>query len=229
MGIRWIGLLVLAATGCGRTFVLTIPELPFRDEPVPPKTAKGEPASPRVECNFMTVVIDYSQNGELGVAARVAHAMADEFDHLGTRVTESADEAYWSLMILAADNARKDGYVFSAMLTARNMNEGYDPGVVVFQRDSDTPDGQNRQDPPAPAVEGPRDPQGSEKPTKLATMYNGLSYGPYDALEEQSRRYVRQAYRAIFPYAQQLCAFEAADKQREENLDKELPGSPAPL
>ena len=48
-------------------------------------------------------------------------------------------------------------------------------------------------------------------------------------LEEQARRYVRQAYAAIFPYAQQLCAFEAADKQREQDLDKELPGSPAPL
>jgi hypothetical protein len=214
MGRRWIALLrillVLAVAGCGQTLVVNVPDapaLPFEPEEPPASDA----ADPRVECEFMTLMIDFSRQGDVGVGARVARAMAKEFESLGTRVTSSSGEAYWSLMILASHNSRKDGYIFSAMLSARNMNEGYDPGVTVFQRD-----GEGR------AADG--------KPSdRIPTLYNGLSYGPYTALEEQARQYVHQAYAAVFPYAQQLCAFEAADKQREQTLDEQLPATPAPL
>ncbi len=214
MGTRWIVALrivpVLAALACGQTLVVKVPDaptLPFLNERHASDDA--DPPDPRVVCEFMTVMIDFSRHGEIDVAARVADAMEQEFESLGTRVTTSK-KAYWSLMILASDNSRRDGYIFSAMLSARNMNEGYDPGVTVFQREDDRP------------VDG-------KKTDKIPTLYNGLSYGPYEALEEQSREYVRQAYAAILPYAQQLCAFEAADKQREQSLDAQLPAEPAPL
>jgi hypothetical protein len=214
MGTRWIAALrivpVLAAIACGQTLVVKVPNapaLPFLKERR--VIADPDDADPRVVCEFMTVMIDFSRHGEIEVAARVARAMEQEFESLGTRITTSK-EAYWSLMILASDNSRRDGYIFSAMLSARNMNEGYDPGVTVFQREDDRP------------VDG-------KKSDKVPTLYNGLSYGPYEVLEEQSRQYVRQAYAAIFPYAQQLCAFEAADKQREQTLDAQLPAEPAPL
>ena len=64
---------------------------------------------------------------------------------------------------------------------------------------------------------------------KLPTMYNGLSYGPYAQLEDQSRAFVRQAYAAIFPAAKQLCDFQAADEKREQTVDRQLPGLPEPL
>jgi hypothetical protein len=86
------------------------------------------------------------------------------------------------------------------------MNEGYDPGVTVFQRNGETAQTQ-----------------------RIPTLYNGLSYGPYKLLEEQARGYVRQAYAAVYPFAQKLCAFEAADREREKAIDDQLPAGPSPL
>jgi hypothetical protein len=209
-------LLCLASSGCGQTLVLKVPDLPPWLGGDPPRTprARTEPEAVRLEeCPFMTVMIDYSREGNAEVGERVASAMAKEFEALGTHVTRSSNEAYWSLMILASENSRKDGFVFSAMFSARSMNEGYDPGVTVFQRNGES----------APNA-------GSAGRTqKIPTLYNGLSYGPYAVLEDQARSYVRQAYAAVYPFAQRLCAFEAADKKREQAVDEQLPAGPAPL
>lgn len=215
MGLRSRALLLIPlwlASGCGHTFVLKVPDAPWSEKkppPAAPAAAKNESA-PLEECPFMTVMIDYSREGNAEVGARVANAMKEEFEALGTHVTRSSNEAYWSLMILASENSRKDGYVFSAMFSARNMNEGYDPGVTVFQRNGE-------------AV-----PKAGQT-QKIPTLYNGLSYGPYAMLEEQARGYVRQAYAAVYPFAQKLCAFEAADRNREQSIDDQLPAGPAPL
>jgi hypothetical protein len=214
MGPRSLALLLIPlwlASACGQTIVLKVPDAPWaRPKPGPVAPAAEPPAPvPLAECPFMTVVIDYSREGNAEVGARVASAMKQEFEALGTQVTKSSSDAYWSLMILASENARKDGYVFSAMLSARNMNEGYDPGVTVFQRNGAG----------APKA-------GSQK---IPTLYNGLSYGPYATLEDQARGYVRQAYAAVYPFAQRLCAFEAADRNREKAIDDQLPAGPAPL
>jgi hypothetical protein len=204
------------ASGCGETLVMNVPEappLPFTEKPAGPDPESDEDAARALlECPFMTVMIDYSRQGNVEIGARVAAAMKKEFETLGTRVT-SSDQAYWSLMILASESSRKDGYIFSAMLSARNMNEGYDPGVTVFQRDRERKESQ----------------QGKGDPHKVPTLYNGLSYGPYATLEDQARNYVRQAYAAVFPFAKELCAFEAADRKREQTLEQELPARPAPL
>jgi hypothetical protein len=218
MGLRSRALLLIPlwlASGCGQTFVLKVPNMPTmpwsekKPPPAGPAAAKAESA-PLSECPFMTVMIDYSREGNPEVGARVANAMKQEFEALGTHVTRSSNEAYWSLMILASENSRKDGYVFSAMFSARNMNEGYDPGVTVYQRN------------------GEAAPQ-SGQTQKIPTLYNGLSYGPYATLEDQARGYVRQAYAAVYPFAEKLCAFEAADRDRERAIDDQLPAGPAPL
>ena len=219
--LLWLPLLLLVS-GCGQTLVLRLPDVPamWNDIPalwsdLPPPRAKAAgndpaPAQPLSECPFMTVMIDYSREGNAEVGARVANAMTDELKSLGAHATHSSAEAYWSLMILASENSRKDGFVFSAMLSARNMNEGYDPGVTVFQRDGKkaNPNGQTQ---------------------KIPTLYNGLVYGPYAVLEDQARNYVRQAYAAVYPFAQRLCAFDAADRKREQSIDEQLPAGPAPL
>jgi hypothetical protein len=196
----------LAVSGCGQTLVIRIPDLPFRSSEPPP----GTDADQRVQCDFMTILIDYSRHGEIEVADRVARAMEREFERYGVRVTRSNQDAYWSLMILASDNSHGDGYIFSALLSARNMNEGYDPGVTVFQRDGE-------------AVE----PSASRQ--KIPTMYNGLSYGPYETLEDQAKIFVKQAYEAVFPHARELCDFERSDREREQTIDREIPGPPSPL
>jgi len=200
------------ATGCGQTFVLRVPDAPAMpwSRKKPSKPAARAPAPPLSECPFMSVMIDYSREGNTEVGARVASAMTKEFESLGTHVTRSSNEAYWSLMILASENSRKDGYVFSAMLSARNMTEGYDPGVPVFQRD-----GENAAK--------------DAHTQRIPTLYSGLSYGPYASLEEQARGYVRHAYAAVYPFAQKLCAFDASDRKREQSIEEQLPGDASPL
>ena len=206
--------LLLVSSGGGHTFVLKVPDLPSWLG-----GASGQPKGPRAHarngkleaCPFMSVMIDYSREGDPVVGERVASAMAKEFKEQGVRVVRSSNDAYWSLMILASENSRKDGYVFSAMFSARSMNEGYDPGVTVFQRD------------------GEKTPESAARTTKIPTLYNGLSYGPYATLEDQAKSYVRQAYSAVYPFAQKLCAFESTDRKREQAIDEQLPAGPAPL
>jgi len=207
--LLWIAL-SLVASGCGQTFVVKVPEMPSflggDDPPAPAVRRNGK----LEQCPYMTVMIDYSREGDPVVGERVASAMAKEFKKQGMRVTRSSGDAYWSLMILASENSRKDGYVFSAMFSARSMNEGYDPGVTVFQRDG-------------------KKPEQAGKTQKIPTLYNGLSYGPYTVLEDQARGYVQQAYAAVYPFAQRLCAFEVKDRKREQSIEEQLPAGPAPL
>jgi hypothetical protein len=207
-------LFCLPSLGCGQTYMLYVPEAPFpSDEDV----AKVEESDPRVECEFMTVLIDYSRSGmglspaDVKVASRVANAMTKEFQTYGTHVTDVRKDAYWSLMILASNNERHDGYIFSALLAARNMNEGSGPGLAAYGTDEEESD------------------EEISDLIKIPSMYNGLSYGPYTNLEDQAREYVRQAYNAVFPAARQLCEFEAAEKAREIDLDSQLPALPQPL
>lgn len=205
---------LLACLACGQTYMLYVPEAPFAfGEPA----AQAEESDPRVHCEFMTVLIDYSRDGmglspaDLTVASRVAEAMTEEFENIGTRVTDSRAEAYWSLMILASNNERHDGYIFSALLAARNLHEGDSGGLSTYGADAAATDGEI-----AERIEIP-------------TMYNGLSHGPYASLDDQAREYVQRAYKAVFPAARQLCDFEAADQDREAEIDAQLPTQPQPL
>src|SRR5258706_6034527 len=116
--------LCLASSGCGQTLVLKVPDLPWwlgGEAHRPPRADREREAAKLEECPFMTVMIDYSREGNPEVGERVASAMAKEFEALGTHVTRASNDAYWSLMILASENSRKDGYVFSPMFSARSM------------------------------------------------------------------------------------------------------------
>lgn len=211
-------LLCLPCLGCGQTYMLYIPEAPFPAED--DTVVAEEEADPRVRCEFMTVLIDYSREGmglspaDLTVASRIKKAMEQEFESFGTHVTDTRSEAYWSLMILASNNERHDGYIFSALLASRNMNEGYGGGLASYvgEQDENAPE----------AAE-------SSETLSIPSMYNGLSYGPYTILEDQAREYARRAYQAVFPAARQLCDFEAADRAREAELESQLPTQPQPL
>jgi hypothetical protein len=221
--MRILPILVLVAilgSACGRTLVLELPEAPPNPFAAPPL---GPEPPPRVECEFMSVWIDSSRRGDRPLAARVVRAMKREFETFGARVVPDPDDAYWSLMILAARDGRgSGGFVFSGLLTSRNMNEGYDPGVTVYANEA--PEARKRPGPDTDA-EADAEPRWIEK---LPTMYNGLSYGTDVQLEDQARAFVRQAYAAVFPAAEQLCQFQAADRARERALDRQL-GVPEPL
>jgi hypothetical protein len=201
-------LILLALTGCGTTLVFKVPEAPTLADALP-----VEEHDERVECEFMTVLINYSRHGmglspdDVRIAAKVANAMAEEFESYGTRITDQKDDAYWSVMILASNNERQDGYIFSALLASRNMSEGYDPGVAIY--------GQDEAD--------------ELDINTVPSIYNGLSYGPYVDMEDQAREYVRRAYAAVFPTAKQLCDFEEADRAREQEMEQQLPSPPEPL
>ena len=217
-------LICLPCLGCGQTYMLYVPESPISFAEGKEELAPGEETDPRVECEFMTILIDYSREGmglspaDLKVASRVKNAMQDEFENYGTHVTDTRSEAYWSLMILASNNERHDGYIFSALLAARNMHEGDGGGLASYVgEESDE------------ATREPAAPGDPVRVTRIPSMYNGLSYGPYASLEDQAREYVRRAYKAVFPAAQSLCNFEAADKARESEIESQLPNQPQPL
>jgi len=218
-------LLAILGTACGRTVVLELPEAP--PNPFAGAPEQGPQPLPRVECEFMSVWIDSSRRGDRPLAARVVRAMKREFETFGARVVPDPDDAYWSLMILAARDGRgSGGFVFSGLLTSRNMNEGYDPGVTVYANEA--PEARKR---PGPDTDAEADADADAEPRwieKLPTMYNGLSYGTDAQLEDQARAFVRQAYAAVFPAAEQLCQFQAADRARERALDRQL-GVPEPL
>ena len=201
-------LICLPCLGCGQTYMLYVPESPISFAEGTEELVPGEETDPRVGLS----------PADLKVASRVKNAMQDEFENYGTHVTDTRSEAYWSLMILASNNERHDGYIFSALLAARNMHEGDGGGLASYVgEESDEAKRESA---------APGDPV---RVTRIPSMYNGLSYGPYASLEDQAREYVRRAYKAVFPAAQSLCNFEAADKARESEIESQLPNQPQPL
>ena len=217
-------ILLLAAIGVAAFLVLRrAPEPPRTPEPplvaVPEPEPPPEPAPalppPLHGCSLLTILIDSSPQGDQELAQRAEVAMSSELLRFGARTTHSPADAYWSLMILASNNERHDGYIFSALLAARNMHEGDAGGLASYVgEEAETED-----------VETALPTAGASVPS----MYNGLSYGPYASLEDQAREYVRRAYEAVFPAAQSLCNFEAADKARESEIESQLPNQPQPL
>lgn len=193
-GVRQLALVLLMAlsSGCGTHLVLRIPSAPGWLSKAP------EAATPRPigDCDFMTVLIDYSEHGDAVLAARVADVMANELSRHGGRVTSDRREAYWSLMILAARSHGNDDFIFSAIFALRNLSEGFDPGVSVFA---------DPNDPGSPS------------------LYNGFAYGPEHELEASAREYVRRAYAAVYPTASRICAFASLDEEREKALEEQIP------
>ena len=202
--------LLVLATCLAAAAACTGPGTAFLDSPYE-ASDDVEEIQPILDCEFMTVWIDYSRRGNPEIAARIAAAMTDEFEALGTDVTSSPAKAYWTLEILATDNSRKDGYIYSALIEPQAQSEGFTPAPTLYGSRAD------------------RDGSSDSTTRPLSQSYNGLAYGPYDQIEAQAALYVRNAYAAIYPTAKELCEFAAEERQRENELDRQVPGPPEPL
>ncbi|MGI9590495.1 MAG: hypothetical protein ACR2P8_03935 [Myxococcota bacterium] len=205
---------------------------------------------PLDDCAVLTILIDTSREGAPDVAERAREFMGQEFRRFGADITDSPEGAYWSLMILASQNSRRDGFILSVLLTARGGYEGYGPGMNVFKDDKDVSAGGGSPE----AAEENEENQGRDAPESaegaeageaeesegaseteeaderaVATLYNGIAFGPHAKLDRQSRVLAQQAYTAIYPAAQRMCDYEDDEEQREQELESQLPAPPAPL
>jgi hypothetical protein len=194
--------LALLATGCGSRLLLTIPEFPFAPAAAPAPR-------PEVECRYLNVLVDYSTQAagmsarDIDLSAAVAETMAREFERLGATVTDEPGHAYWSLMLMAIHNERDDGFIFSATLTLRDLAEARDPGIATYAKEAD--------------------------PNALPSLYTGISYGSLQDVERFARQFVQKADAALLPSARQLCAFEATEQQRHDDVDAQVPVPELPL
>ncbi|MEM7410309.1 MAG: hypothetical protein AAF430_08755 [Myxococcota bacterium] len=201
----WALLALGVASGC------VAPEAAFLDSPYENEEGEAAPIVPIRDCEFMTVWIDYSRQGNPEIGARIAGAMADAFEELGTDIASSPSRAYWVVEILAADNGRRDGYIYSAFVKPQLAIEGARPGRTVFRKRADDDD------------------EPGDTGIGAIDFYNGLAFGPYDQVEPQAVQFVRNAYVAIYPTAKELCDFVDEQRQREDELDRQVPGPPEPL
>ena len=196
-------------------------------EPEPEAEAAGLPP-PLEDCAVLTILIDASSQGDPRVSERALLAMSSEFRRFGATIADSPEAAYWSLMILASQNSRRDGFILSALLTARGDAEGRGPGMSVFARRPQGDDGEGAgpesRDPSAEASASH-----AEDETRIPTLYNGIAFGPHAQLESQARRLTRQAYAAVYPAARRLCDYDTAEQERERELTEQLPQPPEPL
>jgi hypothetical protein len=192
--------------GCG-LLVSSEPRLGWIGE----MTELEAPARPPSDCRYLTVMIQPSVNAagmserDALLAAEVAELMEIEFARRGARVTEEGETAYFSLLIMAAEEERHNGFVFSAVLAARGMKEAHDGGVDTY----------------APA--------GSVTETGNATLYHALSWGEKARLRYSVREYVRQADSALLPMASELCEADRIDREREAELERQVAEKGAPL
>lgn len=201
--MRYVGALALLLTlglGCGTRVVLTIPQLPGSE---PPQVARPDDG-----CRYLRVLVDFSTQAtgmtsrDVQLSAYVAEVMKRELVEIGAYVTEDPRDAYWSLMVMAAHNPRDDGYLFSAMLSLRNLREGHDPGLATYAK-------------PEHEV--------------LPTMYTGMSYGSHQDVDRLARQWVRKADEALLPSAREMCEFEAAEARRRTTMDEQVPHPDVPL
>jgi hypothetical protein len=195
-----LALLLILSLGCGTRVVLTIPHLPGTG---PPPLAR-----PDDECRYLSVLVDFSTQGtgmtsrDVQLSAHVAEVMKRELAQIGAHVTDDPRDAYWSLMVMAVHNRRNDGYLFSAMLTLRNLREGHDPGLATYAK---------------PEQEA------------LPTMYTGMSYGSHQEVDHLARQWIRKADEALLPSAREMCEFEAAEARRRTTVDEQVPHPDVPL
>jgi hypothetical protein len=197
-----LALLLLAALGCGTRIVLTIPK-------VPSLGAEAPATRPEAGCRYLNLLVDYSTQAsgmsakDVYLSAEIAEVMTREFERLGARVTEQPGEAYWSLMLMAIHNERDGGFIFSAMLGLRQLNESHDPGIATYASSGG-------------AKEHPN-------------LYTAVSYGSLLDAHRLAREYVHKADAALLPAARQLCSLEAQEQERHTALEAEVERPELPL
>jgi len=190
----------LVASLCLGVACICMPARPARTESAPVEVETAQALS---GCRYRTVWIDYSRDaagmssGDASLNAQIARMMERELARAGHAVTRDPAAAYWSLMLMAANTGREDQFAFTAMLSLRNLKEAYGTGLRAYSRPGDD---------------------------ALPTMFTGLSYGRRSQLPARVREYVRAAEDALLPMTRRLCDYEAADQQREHDLELELLG-----
>ena len=224
-----VGILALGlGTGCA-----WVPEDWFADLFGERRADSARPAPPLppplVDCELMTILIDASRQGDAAIAGRARTIMSREFERFGARISPTPEGAYWSLMILASQNSRRDGFILNALLTARTGSESSGPGMTVFSRDGEPPveagaEAEAGEDAPEEAAE-----DAAEGEQGVATLYNGIAFGPHAQLDKQARALTRQAYAAVYPAARRMCEYAAGEQQRERELEEQVPAGPEPL
>ena len=200
---------LLLATGCGTHVVLRIPDFPS----LAAKPASGPPLQPG--CRYLNVLVDYSTEAsglalrDVSLSAHVAEVMKKEFGRLGVHVTEDPSEAYWSLMLIAVNNQRDGGFIFSAMLHLRDLSEARTPGIATYARSEAA---------------------GAKRvPLSLPSVYTGVSYGSHQDVDKLAREYVRKAEEALLPSARELCEFETQEARTRSSVDEQVPHPELPL
>ena len=234
-GLRLLAmsLALCLVAGCG-----WLPADLFRDpaEEVAPRPPLPPPLE---DCEVLSILIDASRRGDPKITERARAAMSGELRRFGATIVDSPRDAYWSLMILGTQNSRRDGFIVSALLTARSGSESGGPGMSVFRRN-----GSGSEDDSEPGVnsgggaaeddrsgeQGP-DPAGppGAPDGAVATLYSGMAFGPHAQLTRRSRELSRQAYAAIYPAARRMCDYDASERRRERELQVQLPPPPEPL
>lgn len=189
--------------------------------PEVPEVEAPELPPPLENCATLTILVDASRRGDPQIAARTRRAMSSELERFGARISDSPAGAYWSLMILASPNSRRDGFIVSVLLSARTASEGIGPGMTTFAREQ-------RAEPEAAAGAGDGDAAAADA-APVPTLYSGLAYGSWGQLESQARALARQAYTTVYPALRRLCDYEASERLRERALEEQLPAPPRPL
>ena len=200
--MRWLVPIFAAclAIGCSTPTVIVIPGMRTASEPRMPERAP--------QCRYSRVAITHAESnnlsaGDLELNAKVSALMGDEWRRRGANVTETAGDAYWSIMVIAAEDPRfYGGFVFSATVSLRQFQEANDPGLA--------------------ALEGGT--TGSGQPT----FYTGIAYGPGHELETTVARFVANADSALLPAATSLCREEGYEIIREVEAELAVP-NPVPL
>ena len=204
--MRFLGpLLVLSLScslGCG-PLAHSIPRPGWLHE-----VAREIPRRPDADCRYLNLRVQSSSNAaamseqDQRLAARIAEFMEIEFARHGFRTTAEEESAYLSLIVLAGEERRLGGFVFTALVSVRERRESHESGIDRYAA--------------AGAMGRP-------------TFYHGVSWGPKVILREAVRAFVGQADLALLGRVHELCEIDRLDREREDTLERQVAEHLTPL
>jgi len=202
IAILWTSIVALAgfALGCSSPTVIVIPGTASVSAPPPPSRLP--------QCRYARVAISHAESSQLSandrkLNAMVSMLMGNELRRRGASVVEDPTQAYWSIMVLAAEDSRfHDGFVFTATVSLRGFEESHDPGVTALETE--------------------------ESASGRPVLYTGLGFGPGHELPTTVARFMSNADAALLPAAESLCHQEGLEIIREVETELAVP-RPVPL
>jgi hypothetical protein len=204
--MRTLGLLLattlVCSFGCG-PLAQQVPRPGWMQE-----IGAGQQAPPADECRYRQVRIQSSSNAtamseqDERLTAWIAELMEAEFAREGFRTTTDEEAAYLSLLILAGEEQRLGGYVFTGLVSIRERRESHESGIDRYA---------------------------STGEVGRPSFYHGVSWGPKRELQESVRSFVQKADAALTARVHELCEFDRLDRKREEALDHKIAEYLSPL